>query len=356
MFPTNQSPATAFYLTLHMATLVLHLFPMAYVVGGAAVLMVRTLAGAKPADDPLVEHFRQWLPFVLSAAITAGVAPLLFLRILYHYEFYTANLLLASRWMAILPVLIVAFYLLYLVKGDWLWQRPLVVRAGVVVVVLACFAFIGWSWSENHLLSTAGISVWQAHCAAGRMNYLPAELWPRLGIWLGGVFPVMAATVAWPLAQLDDDEETSERTARRLALIAVAGMIVSMACGGWYLGAIEQASRAAVLSAPLRIWQGAIVVGAVLQAAGWILIWRAGQLALLPRTLALAGAVLAVSGTVACREAIRTSRLEMAVPPPQHQGRGRSGRLLAVRGVFRRQRRSDRRLCLSGRALRAARR
>lgn len=327
MFPANQPPATAFYLTLYLATLVLHLFPMAYVVGGAAVLAVRTLAGAKPADDPLVEHFRQWLPFVLSAAITAGVAPLLFLQILYHQGFYTANLLLFNRWMAILPVLIVAFYLLYLVKGNWLWQWPLAVRAGVVAVVLACFAFIGWSWSENHLLSTAGISVWQAHYAAGRMNYLPAELWPRLGIWLGGVFPVMAAIVAWPLARPDANavEETSESTARRLAVIAAAGMVVSLACAAWYLRAIDGPSRATVLSAPFRVWQGAIAAGAVLQVVAWVLVWRGGRLSLLPRGLVLAGTVLAVSGIAVCREAIRTSRLDMTALFPLHQAAAEVG-------------------------------
>jgi hypothetical protein len=327
LFPFNQPEATAFYLTLYLATLVLHLFPMAYVVAGAAVLLGRTLAGAKPADDPLVAHFHQWLPFVLSAVITAGVAPLLFLQILYHREFYTANLLLFNRWMAILPVLIVGFYLLYLVKGDWLWQRPRVARAGAQAVILACFAFIGWSWSENHVLSTAGLAVWKDQFGAGRMSYLPAELWPRLGFWLSGVFPVMAAIVAWPLARGEQEagDETSVQTARRLAMIAAAGMVVSLACGGWYLSAIDVPSRGAVLSAPLHVWLGAIGAGVVLQIAGWILAWRGGQLALLPRGLTLAGVVLAVSGVVACREAIRISRLDVAGLLPQHQAAAEVG-------------------------------
>ena len=41
---------------------------MAYVLAGSAVVLGRTLAGAKPADDPLMDHLREWLPFVLSAA------------------------------------------------------------------------------------------------------------------------------------------------------------------------------------------------------------------------------------------------------------------------------------------------
>src|SRR6476620_4982881 len=114
MFPFNQPAPTAFYLTLYLGTLLLHVLPMAYVVAGSALLMPRVLTQPHLIADPLTLHLRQWLPFVLSAAITAGVAPLLFLQILYQREFYTANLLLFNRWMAILPVLIAGFYMLYL--------------------------------------------------------------------------------------------------------------------------------------------------------------------------------------------------------------------------------------------------
>ncbi|MCI0360333.1 MAG: hypothetical protein L0211_17800 [Planctomycetaceae bacterium] len=324
MFPLDQPGPTAFYLTLYLATFVLHLLPMAYVVAGAAVLLVRTLAGARPVDDPLAEHFRQWLPFILSVAITAGVAPLLFLQILYHREFYTANVLLFSRWMAILPVLVVGFYLLYLMKGDWLWQRPLVVRVTAAAVIFASFAFIGWSWSENHLLSTAGQAVWTEQYVAGRLNYLPGELWPRIGIWLSGVFPVMAAIVTWPLARGEDNADLSA-TASRLAMFAAIGLVVSLACIGWYLGVLEPAARTAVLDAPLRVWQAAFVVGAVLQFAAWILIWRAGRLEPLPRWLATAGALFMVAALAVGREAIRTSRLDMTALLPRHQAAAQVG-------------------------------
>jgi hypothetical protein len=258
---------------------------------------------------------------VLSAAITAGVAPLLFLQILFQREFYSANLLLFGRWMAVLPALTFGFYLLYLVKGDWLWSRSLAVRALVVTVIFACFAFIGWSWSENHVLSTAGQSVWIEHYTAGRMNYLSRELWPRLGVWLGGVFPVMAALVAWPLAS--SDETTG--TARRLARYSLFGLVVSLGCIGWYLGVLDVPLRAAVLSGPWRVWQAAIVLGVVLQMVAWVLVWRADRLLVLPRWLALIGAVFAVAGVAVCREAIRTSRLDMAQLLPRHQAAAEVG-------------------------------
>ena len=45
MFPFDQPAPTAFYLTLYLATFVLHLLPMAYVLAGSAVLLARTIAG-----------------------------------------------------------------------------------------------------------------------------------------------------------------------------------------------------------------------------------------------------------------------------------------------------------------------
>src|SRR5262245_22520401 len=116
VFPFGFPRATAFYLTLYVATLVIHVVFMNYVLAGSAYLAWFTLAHrrddlAQDARDPLAFPLRDWMPFLLSAAITAGIAPLLFLQILYQRPFYTANLLLFNRWMAILPVLIVAFYL-----------------------------------------------------------------------------------------------------------------------------------------------------------------------------------------------------------------------------------------------------
>lgn len=314
MFPFHLPPPTAFYLSLYLGTLVLHVLPMAYVVAGSAILMTRVIVQPRLIDDPLTTHLRQWLPFVLSAAITAGVAPLLFLQILYQREFYTANLLLFHRWMAILPVLIVGFYLLYLLKGNWLWRRPFVVRSAVVTVVFGCFVFVGWSWSENHLLSLASQDTWSMHYADGKLNYWPGELVPRMGIWLGEVFPVMAALVAWPLAS----QTPSPGVARRLATVAIAGMAVSLACGVWYFGLLEPPARELVTSNPWRAWMAVAIAGFAFQVVASALIWRSDSLSTRSRWLALLGAVLSVAGIVACREAVRISRLDFEALYPRH--------------------------------------
>lgn len=306
MFPFNQPTPTAFYLTLYLATLVLHVMPMAYVVAGSALLMMRVLAQPRLMDDPLTLHLRQWLPFLLSAAITAGVAPLLFLQILYQREFYTANLLLFNRWMAILPILIAGFYLLYLLKGNWLWQRHFVWRVGVATLVFACFAFVGWSWTENHLLSLAGQDAWTVNYTANRQYFLPIEIVPRLGIWLAGVFPVMAALVAWPLSR----EGLPSGVAKRLAVMALTGMVLSISAAVWYLATIEETARATVLSTPWRAYQVAVVLGVMLQVVGWLIGLRSDALSMSTRWLTLLGTICSVAGVLACREAVRISRLD----------------------------------------------
>ena len=52
------------------------------------------------------------------SSLTTGVAPLLFVQVLYGHFFYTANILLGWRWLAILGVLIVGFYAVYLLDGT----------------------------------------------------------------------------------------------------------------------------------------------------------------------------------------------------------------------------------------------
>src|SRR5579871_3416916 len=167
LFPFGFPAATAFYLAVYLVTLVIHVVFMNYVFAGTAYLAILSVFAPDPPDgaksNRMALCLKDWMPFMLSAAITAGVAPLLFVQILYRYNFYTANLLLFHRWMAILPVLIVGFYLLYVLKSKAGSAMSLTARALVGCGALACFAFTGWSWTENHLLSLRGQEFWSHH-------------------------------------------------------------------------------------------------------------------------------------------------------------------------------------------------
>ena len=77
-FPFGLPAPTAFYLVLYLATLMVHIAFMNYVLAGSATLAVE-LALRRSKESPVSAILRDWMPFMLSAAITAGIAPLLFL-------------------------------------------------------------------------------------------------------------------------------------------------------------------------------------------------------------------------------------------------------------------------------------
>src|SRR3970282_164891 len=54
------------------------------------------------------------MPFFMAFGINAGIVPLLFLQTLYPQFFYPATILQAWFWFVVIPLLLVAYYAVYL--------------------------------------------------------------------------------------------------------------------------------------------------------------------------------------------------------------------------------------------------
>ncbi|HTR54177.1 MAG TPA: hypothetical protein VMJ10_25970, partial [Kofleriaceae bacterium] len=169
-------------LALYVAALALHAVFVSYVVAGSAYVLVQAL---RRRADAVAETVRDRLPFMLGCGITAGVAPLLFVQLLHQHRFYTANLLLGPRWLAVVPALVVGFYALYLAKTSERWRRSALAAA------LACFAFVAWSWSELHELMQAD-DEWRAFYAAGDRVFGAATIAPRFVVFAGAMTALFA--------------------------------------------------------------------------------------------------------------------------------------------------------------------
>jgi hypothetical protein len=315
LFPFGFPGATAFYLTFYVLTLVIHVLFMNYVLAGTAYLAIVTLFTGGPTAarerSATALLLRDWMPFALSAAITTGVAPLLFVQILYQRQFYTANLLLFHSWMAMLPVLIVGFYLLYLLKSRRIGEWPAAARAAVGGGAWLCFAFAGYSWTENHLLSTHE-SAWTSFYASGSMIYRSPELLPRLAVWFVGAIPTLAVLVAWQLWLRQRAGRTLPRTElSRLALLALGGLALSAVCGGLYYLALDDVARRHVTGALASLYLGAAVLGLLLQAIAWMAQWLRPRLSVAWLGVASAGVLTTVIGATVVREAIRLSAMDI---------------------------------------------
>jgi len=266
-------------LALYIGTLALHAVFVAYVLAGSAFALLRR-------KDPIAATVLDRLPFMLGCGITAGVAPLLFVQLLHQRRFYTANLLLGPRWFAVVPALIVGFYALYLAKASDRWRRI------ALVVALACFAFVAWSWSELHELMQADPE-WAAFYAAGHRLFTAATIAPRFVIVIGAMATLFVTVAAW-------STDTAGRS--RLAPIAAVGRVASIA------GALWLWHTGFSVEGPAVVWFGILVGAAVVDLAAWTLTWkRPSDLAL---TVATAAGTAALLSAAVVREAPRVALIE----------------------------------------------
>ncbi len=98
---------------LLVLTFFLHLIPMNLVLGGSllgAIARVRARRGDRPHDATLVRLVVKSMPVLISVAVTMGVAALLFLQVLYGRVFFVSSVLMGWWWLAVIPLLILAYY------------------------------------------------------------------------------------------------------------------------------------------------------------------------------------------------------------------------------------------------------
>ncbi|MRG93372.1 hypothetical protein [Polyangium spumosum] len=316
-FPFGFPGPTAFYLVTFVLTLVSHVVFMNYVLAGTGVLVVRRIRGKTEANDAIVDLLRDWLPFALSAAITAGIAPLLFIQILYKKSFYTANLLLFHRWMLILPALIVGFYLLYAQKTAFVKERP---RLGVLVPMgaLACFLFTALSWTENYLLARSE-AAWAPMYASKAMIYENGEILPRMLLWTLGALPTLSVLLGWQLHRRERAGKLADAASfRSVAWIGLGGLVVAGACAAGYATLVGPEARAHAIGPMARPWLVAAAIGVVVEAAGFLGLLRAEAGRGRALAVASAGLFLVILGTTVVREVLRITAVDFVALYAEH--------------------------------------
>jgi hypothetical protein len=304
VFPWALGGPLALYLGLYVVTLAIHAVFVGYVLGGTGWCAVAAVRGR---DDDAAAVARDWLPFALGAAITAGVAPLLFVQILYQERFYTSNLLLFNHWMAVVPVLIAGFYLLYLHKSDRVRRAWL--RVAVPIAAALCFVFVAFSWTENHLLGLDD-RAWIAFWTERRGFYDSPALAPRLLGWLAASLPIFAAGASWQV------RARGGPPARALAIAALVGIAASTVAAWWQYTALPADSAYDLDQPMIAPWWWAFGAARACEAAAWLVVAIAPAAPRARRALAsacAAGAISVVAGAM-LREGARLHALGLLHP------------------------------------------
>jgi hypothetical protein len=151
------APPLVFWLLL-MLTFTLHVVMMNAVLGGSIIGAAARWLGAEGSAEHarLARLIGRAMPVAIAAAVTFGVAALLFLQVLYGRVFFSSSVLMARIWFAIVPLLIVAYYAAYALgvgKAPDPPSRQPRRRASVPVVLAigmaAIFAVIAFIYSNN---------------------------------------------------------------------------------------------------------------------------------------------------------------------------------------------------------------
>ena len=322
IFPFTLSDSSSLYLILFVATLVIHFIFMSYVLAGS-VWMMFDLFAPRGTRSEITALLKDWMPVMLSGAITAGVAPLLFIQILYRQQFYTANLLQFHRWMAILPILIVLFYLAYLIKADG--DRQSWMQRIAAVACTGCVLFIAWSWSANHMLSMQEPATWVRHYANDAVPSQADSVFLRLSLWIALTFPVLSCLLMWQLRNRRIGDAEHPPGVGRTSAIAICGTIASLLLALLLVSQLQGNIREEIISGPARVWAAAAALGTIVHVAGWVQRFRSRCDTLATRVAVSVGIGVQLTGVMMCREQIRVSSLGVRIDFVSHAEAAEAG-------------------------------
>lgn len=260
----------------------LHMVPMNLWYAGLLVAVWLHWRSAGPGSRFGARLLDQ-LPVLVAFGINFGIVPLLFLQVAYNRLFYPATILMAWFWMAVVGLLIFAYYGVYAyafgLRGAGpmrAWQRA----AGWISAVL--FIAIGFLFANAMSLMTrvgAWPELWLAHSTSGAatgtaLNVGDPTLWPRwllmFGLALGTTAGWCVVDSAWFAGRESDDyRRWVPGFARRLYLASAAWAV---AAGSWYVfGAWPSELRQTMFSWPLVVLT-LVTAAAPAAPAAWMLL------------------------------------------------------------------------------------
>jgi len=241
----------------------LHITLMNLWFAGLITMLVLRWRGG-PHGERLSGRVINAMPFVIAYGINLGIIPLLFTQVAYYQVFYPATILAAWPWFAVVPLLMIAYYGIYLYviglrRGTLnTWKRA----AGWASA--AVFMLLGLVFSNTFSLMThvAGWGpLWNATSQTGAplgiaLNLGDATLIPRLLMMFGLALTTTAAYVVIDTAFFAGGESAEYRrwSVRCALILATLGNAWVAVMGSWYFFvALPAEVRAVVLRPPLLV-------------------------------------------------------------------------------------------------------
>ena len=136
---------------LLVVSFLVHILFVNLMVGGSLLTLWSQIKGLKNKEyDILAHEIASTITVNKSMAVVMGIAPLLCINVLYTIYFYSANALTGLMWLAVIPLVIVAFLLTYLHKYTWkVLENHKAIHISILAVAVAIFMFIPFIFLTN---------------------------------------------------------------------------------------------------------------------------------------------------------------------------------------------------------------
>ena len=163
---------------LLMLTFLLHILVMNAMLGGGIITLFSALRGDQQ-NTLLSKEFGYKWPYTIAFAVNMGVAPLLFVQVLYGQFMYSSSILMAVWWFSIFGLLILAYYGAYIYdfKFEALGNpRIFLLEFSVFILLFIAFLFC------NNMTLMLQPEKWGAYFNNGGgtlLNLSDASLYPR---------------------------------------------------------------------------------------------------------------------------------------------------------------------------------
>lgn len=239
------APYWVFKLLL-LVTFLLHILAMNFLLGGSVLaLLSKWLPGDKQHRDRIFSDIAKKLPVFLPATITLGIAPLLFVQVLYGQFFYTSSIIVAWPWFLVLVFLTVAYYGFYYVSFQNAKQPG---KGGLVMFFSVLLIIsIGFIYSNNLTLSLTPARWRQKYFAAPggwNLNLLEPTVIPRFlhfftaAIAVGGLVLVILA-----LFRSEQDKEYARALFQYGGKAFLYATMAQFLVGLWFLASLPRDLR-----------------------------------------------------------------------------------------------------------------
>jgi hypothetical protein len=197
------APYWVFKLLL-VVTFTLHMMAMNLMLGGAALALLARWRKSNAYGNRIFLDVAKKVPSLMAATISLGIAPLLFVQVLYGQYFYTSSILVAWPWFLVIVLVIAAYYGFYFVayRGEqrslaagraMLFSTTLVLVVGFIYTNNITLGLVPARWAQKYLNGASG---WH-------LNLTEPTLFPRYlhfmtsAIAVGGLLLVLIAWANW---------------------------------------------------------------------------------------------------------------------------------------------------------------